>query len=344
MSKPSKPSKPSHKPTPIAAHLGLDLAKEKVDAAVLTAAGAVHHQTFARTRDGLAALQRWCQQLHITLQGVVMEATNLYFELPAQTLHAAGWRVFVVNPAQAKRFMQSLLQRGKNDRLDAEALARLCAGAGLLKLQAWTPPPPERRALLAQSRGRTALVLQRTALRQQASDAACPRVAAAFTHAAAALDRQVRQLEQSLRQHVAAHPALAREIALLISIPGIGFVTACAVLGELCHLPARASRRAVSAYAGLCPAHRQSGTIAGRSTLSKTGNARLRAALYLPALCALRTIPAFAAFALRLKARGLKPMQAVAAVMRKLLLLASAVLRHGIAYTAHPPLHTTSKT
>ena len=324
------------KPPRIPAHLGLDLAKDKFDAAVFTAEGAVHHQVFEHTRNGLAALRRWCQQLHLDIQGVVMEATGLYFELPAETLRRAGWHVFVVNPAQAKRFMESLLQRGKNDRLDAEALARLCAGHRIFGLHEWTPPPPERRELLALSRARTALVFQRAALRQQANDAPCPIAATAFAQAADALDRQVRKLEQALRKLVAAHAELARQIALLESIPGIGFVTACVLLAELCHLPANAGRRALSAYAGLCPAQQQSGHKAGRTTLSKTGNARLRAALYLPALCALRTIPAYAAFALRLKARGLKPMQAVAAIMRKLLLLAGSLLRSGLAYQAQP--------
>ena len=43
----------------ILAHLGLDLAKDKFDAAVLTQGGALHHQSFERTAGGLAALRRW---------------------------------------------------------------------------------------------------------------------------------------------------------------------------------------------------------------------------------------------------------------------------------------------
>ena len=83
----------------IPGHLGLDLAKDKFDAAVLTAPGALHHQSFERTAGGLAALRRWLRALEVQVAAVVMEATDLYFELPAQKLHAAGFASLARPPA-----------------------------------------------------------------------------------------------------------------------------------------------------------------------------------------------------------------------------------------------------
>ena len=329
----------------ILAHLGLDLAKDKFDAAVLTAPGALHHQSFERTAGGLAALRRWLQALGVQIAAVVMEATDLYFELPAQKLHAAGFCVHVVNPAQAKRFAQALLTRGKNDRLDAEVLARLAQVAPSFDLVAWSPPPPERRELLALTRTRSALVAQRAALRQpfrqaqgpepaegQAGAAACASARGILRGAANDLSARVRTLEAKIAAHLRAHPELQRQIELLVSIPGVGAATAALLLAELTHLPADAGRRALAAYAGLNPAQNQSGHHAGQSRLSKTGNARLRAGLYLPALTARRHIAAYAALADRLTAKGRKPLQAIAAIMRKLLLLAATLLRTGKPY------------
>ena len=325
----------------ILAHLGLDLAKDKFDAAVLTAPGALHHQSFERTAGGLAALQRWLRALEVQVAAVVMEATDLYFELPAQKLHAAGFGVHVVNPAQAKRFAQALLTRGKNDRLDAEVLARLAQVASSFGLVAWSPPPPERRELLALTRTRTALVAQRAALRQQAAAAACASARAVLRGATNDLSARLRALEAKIAAHLHAHPALQRQIELLVSIPGVGATTAALLLAELTHLPADTGRRALAAYAGLNPAQNQSGQYAGQTRLSKTGNARLRAALYLPALTARRHIAAFGALADRLTAKGRQPLQAIGAIMRKLLLLAAAVLRTGKAYN---PAHLTDLT
>lgn len=316
----------------ILAHLGLDLAKDKFDAAVLTASGALHHQSFERTAGGLAALRRWLRALGVQVAAVVMEATDLYFELPAQKLHAAGFCVHVVKPAQAKRFAQALLTRGKNDRLDAEVLARLAQVAPSFALVAWSPPPPERRELLALTRTRTALVAQRAALRQQTGAAACASARAVLRGAAHDLSARVRTLEARIAAHLRAHPELQRQSELLVSIPGVGAATAALLLAELTHLPADAGRRALAAYAGLNPAQNQSGQSAGQTRLSKTGNARLRAGLYLPALTARRQIPIFGALADRLVAKGRQPLQAIGAIMRKLLLLAAAILRTGKPY------------
>ena len=92
---------------------------------------------------------------------------------------------------------------------------------------------------------------------------------------------------------------------------------------------ARAARW--SPMRGLNPRQQQSGTSVDRATrISKIGNAVLRAALYMPALSALRYNPAIVALVTRLKSRGrLKPKQIVVAAMRKLLVLCFGVLKTG---------------
>jgi transposase len=91
-----------------------------------------------------------------------------------------------------------------------------------------------------------------------------------------------------------------------------------------------ASSSALARFAGLCPRLHESGTsVRGRSVLCKMGHARLRRALYFPAITALRHNPVLRAFKERLAARGKNAMQIVAAAMRKLLVLCYGVLKSG---------------
>ena len=101
-----------------------------------------------------------------------------------------------------------------------------------------------------------------------------------------------------IRQHINNHPGLKRQSDLLDSIPGIAETTAALLLAEITDIKQYRSARQVAAYAGLVPRERQSGTsVRGRTRLSKIGNARLRRALYFPAITALRCSPFFQAWA-----------------------------------------------
>ena len=102
---------------------------------------------------------------------------------------------------------------------------------------------------------------------------------------------------------------------LLLSISGVGDTLAGVVLAELPGPDVLRSSGEVVAYAGLNPRQHQSGTSVDRATrISKIGNVVLRAALYMPALSAMRYNPAIIALATRLKSRGhLKPKQIVVA-------------------------------
>lgn len=131
-----------------------------------------------------------------------------------------------------------------------------------------------------------------------------------------------------MRQHLAATPALQAAYTLLCSIPGIGHLTATTLLGEVGDTRQFADARQLVAFAGLGIRHHQSGTkVHGPSRVSKRGSARLRRALYFPAVTAWRCARHWQAFIARLQARGKHKAQILTALMRKLLVLVFAVLR-----------------
>lgn len=135
----------------------------------------------------------------------------------------------------------------------------------------------------------------------------------------ATLDEQIARVEREIRQHFDDHPDLRRKRDLLTSIPGIGKTTAESILSEISHIDRFESAKAIAAFAGLSPRDRQSGTsIHGRPRLCKTGNSRLRKALYLPAIVALRFNPSLRIFAERLSSAGKSKLLIIGAVIRKL--------------------------
>lgn len=256
-----------------------------------------------------------------------MEATGAYWEALALYLRGLELRVSVVNPARIKAFAQSELLRTKTDAVDAALIARFCKSQSP---ESWVPPAPEIRVLQALMRHYEHLKTTRVqqSVYEQSTEAAV--VKASIRKVIAALDDQITQVEKQIRQHFDDHPDLKLKRDLLTSIPGIGETTAGSLLAEIPHLDRFDSAKAVAAYAGLSPRHRNSGTsIHGRPRLCKTGNSKLRKALYMPAIVALRFNPVLRAFADRMAAVGKHKRLIIGAVMRKLLVLAFAILRSG---------------
>jgi transposase len=144
------------------------------------------------------------------------------------------------------------------------------------------------------------------------------------------LAAEIKRTEALIRNHIENNPTLKEQSALLDSIPGVGSTTAALLLAEIVDVTQYKSARQVAAYAGLVPRERRSGSsVRGRTRLSKIGNARLRKALYFPAITALRCSDFFKAWAKGLRERGKCKMCVIGAAMRKLIHLAFGVLKTG---------------
>jgi transposase len=254
---------------------------------------------------------------------VCLEATGIYHLDLALALHrAAGVEITVVNPMAARDFGRGLMQRSKTDGVDAELLL---AFAYRMPFEPWRPPAPEILDLRAIVRRIGALTLTRTQERNrlhaagrcaELTDAIAWDIEAHLEHLAQSMER----LQAQALAIVQASPELTRRFELLTSVRGIATVSALRILAELAVLPADMTPRQWVAHAGLDPRQVESGTSLHKpSRISKTGNTHLRAALYMPAMVAIREEPHVKAFAAKLIARGKKPIQAIVAVERKLL-------------------------
>lgn len=314
--------------TAAATVVGIDVSKATLDACLLAPDGATRERAFANTPAGHAALVAWADRHAPGADARFgMEATGGYEDAVASFLHAAGRRVSVVNPTRIK-YAGLVRGRGnKTDRADARLIAQYTRDH---RPAAWSPPSPEVRELQA-------LVRRRDDLRRLAAHEKGRLDAPLLTPAARRsvarvirlLGKEADRMQAAADAVIAGSPALRADRDLLASIPGVGTQTASTVVAELPALDRVPSAQSAAAYAGLSPREFRSGaSVRGRTRLSKAGNARLRTALYLPTLTAVRFNPVLASFFGRLVAAGKPRMQAVGACMRKLVMLCYGVLRN----------------
>lgn len=315
--------------------LGIDIAKAKFQVALLVD-DKTRHKTFPNTVAGFQQLAEWLHRHAVTAVHAGLEATGTYGAALAAWLHDAGHRVSVLNPAIIHAYARTQLTRSKTDRLDAALIARFIATQ---QPALWTPPAREIRELQALVRRLDALQGMRTQeANRLAAGVAVDAVRQSIDAILASLDAQIAQVQQLIRDHLDQHPGLRTQRDLLTTIPGIGEATAAVLIAELFD-KRYASARQAAAFAGLVPRLVESGTLRGRSRLSKMGPGRLRKALYFPAVAALRWNPTIRAVRARLAAAGKPPMVIIGAAMRKLIHIAYGVLKTGRAYEptcAHP--------
>ncbi len=308
--------------------LGIDIAKLKFDVCLLKASGRAKHKVFANTQHGFEQLVRWLDSHQVADLHACLEATGTYGEPLALFLFEAGFVVSLVNPAGVRAFANAGLSRTKTDKVDAELIARFCLAQ---QPAAWMPPAPELRQLQALVRRLESLVEMRVMEENRlSSGSATEAVRHSLEEHIRYLLEEINQTERLIRQHINDHPDLKEQSDLLDSIPGIGKTTAALLLAEIVNIKQYTSARQVAAYAGLVPRERRSGSsVRGRTCLSKIGNARLRKALYFPAITALRSSDFFKMWANPLRERGKSKMSVIGAAMRKLIHLAYGVLKTG---------------
>jgi transposase len=308
--------------------LGIDVSKAKLAVALLRPGQGVQEAAFDNTPRGFKKLAKWLRKRKAGQVHVCLEATGLYGDGVACFLHEAGHTVSVVNPARISAYAKSQLQRNKTDQLDAALIADFCRTQ---QPPAWTPPDPAWRELRALARHLVDLkdIRQQERNRLQAGIQS-EVVRDTLEEHIAFLEEQIAELERHIREHIKQHPSLKRQRDLLESIPGIGSLSASLILAETNDLRRFDNAGQVAAFAGLNPTQRRSGSsVQGQTSLSKTGNARLRRILFFPAMSACTHNPRIAPWAARLADKGKTRMQVIAAAMRKLLVLAYGVLKSG---------------
>jgi len=302
--------------------VGVDISKDWFDVDIPQFQ---HKEKFEQNVSGFKLLLKRFKKFGMGKARICMEATGLYFEKLAEFLHAHGHDVVVVNPQCIKAFSRSELRRSKSDPLDASLIAVFCKQK-YDQLHIWQPLSPHYKQAREMLRRRQALVEFRTAEKNRLKAGfSSPEVLDSIRQLIATLDNQIKEIEQLVFKIVDADSELKEFVDLADSIGGISRLTAAILLVEVPRV--LWTGRLAATFAGVIPAKESSGKTLARSYLSRIGSARLRQALYMPAVVASQKNPVLKPFYTSLLARGLKKKQAIVAVMRKLLHLVFGVLK-----------------
>jgi transposase len=315
-------------------YVGIDVSKKRLHGAWLRdpVQGLTRPKAVDNNAEGHALLLDWARQ-HSGASAAelcfVLEATGVYHEAVAVFLHQAGCRVAVLNPLHLKRFAESLGIKTKNDHHDGRLLALF---GHQRQPPAWQPPAAPVRDLRALLRRLEALQKdhQREANRLEKSliERAPASVIDSLHDMLHTLTKEIEKLRQDIDDHIDAHPELKAQRALLETIPGVGPALSVWFLA-LFHLKRFRDARQAVAFLGLVPVEHQSGTsVFRRPRLSKHGDGRWRARLFMPALTAARFNVDVRALYTRLLDAGKSKMSANGAAMRKLVQIAFGVFKH----------------
>lgn len=275
-----------------------------------------------RITNDAAAIAAYVAGLHGGRDFVVMEATGVHDRLLRHALAAAGIAFSRHNPTHTYHHAKAGRQRAKTDRLDARML---CDYGRRYQPAEEATPCAERERLQALVRRRDQLVDVRADQKKHLQEAFDADVTTDIESLIVTLDERIKALEALICAVTDADATIAADYDILVSAPGVATVTATTLIALMPEL-GRRSPKTIAALAGLAPMANESGCKTFRSRI-RGGRPRVRRALYMAAMTAIRSCQRFTQAYTAIAARSGSKKLAIIAVARKLLVSLNAMIR-----------------
>lgn len=295
--------------------VGVDVSSDKLDVYV----DSTHTWTrFPNTRTGWKMLTACLQEL--APERIVLEPTGNYEKGLLKALLAAGLPAARVNAARVRDFAGACGQKAKSDTIDARLLARF---GRVMETRVTELPPEDVQRLQELRRYRDFLCQQVVSLRNVLRTA--DTTAELLKRHLQDFKKKLKEVEAQLKAEVKRRPVIADQVRLLCTTPGIGFLSALALVTELPEL-GHMSPKKIAALVGVAPYIQESGKYKGQARIFG-GRERARKALYMPVLTMIRFNEDLKTVYHRLKGAGKPSKKALVACMRKLLCRLNAMVR-----------------
>ncbi|MBD9680852.1 transposase [Pseudomonas sp. PDM18] len=305
--------------------IGIDVAKDS-----LSVCDARTGEVF-ELRNEACSIRNWLKTLPPGCS-IAIEATGIYHVLVATLAHARGCRIYVINGYRLSNYRKGIGGRNKDDRSDAQLLARYLAHEQA-QLDPWQPPSKVYCRLQAMLHRRAVVVRSATSLRQSFSqDRQLASALKPVLQRMAALERKLEATIQSVLEDA----GLTAQSKRCQKVEGIGPLTAAALNMAFLRGYFRNSD-AFIAFIGLDVRLKESGRYSGRRKLTKQGDPEIRRLLHNAAMAAARTQRWQAVYQSYL-ARGLQKIEALTVLARKLARIAFALM------TTQQPYRTAADT
>jgi len=321
--------------------VGVDVSKKTLDAAAKLPEKEepIDLGKFSNDSKGFAQLKKKVEeqaaQIGADIIFVVLEPTGGYEQLFARFAYNLGWRVSMPNPRHVRKWAEGMGVRAKTDLVDARNLARYGASK---PLPDWRPLPDEisqlDRLLKRQDELKESLRQETNRLQSlNAQDIDNGPEIESLKRSIAWLKEELRKIDDDIEQLLKKHPDLKKQAKKLQSIPGVGPCNSLFFL-VLMHrwnllTDGQGTNKAITAYVGLDPVPCESGTsIRKRETISRMGDSRIRALLYLGAMSAVNGNNHLHEVYHRLLGNKKEKKVAIVAVARKILVLIWTIFRN----------------
>jgi transposase len=274
--------------------IGIDIAKESFSACVcqrdLSGDELLSEVAeFRNNKTGFNQLVRWSKKFTRPSPEViyVMEATGSYYENLAHHLYDLKQQVSVLLPNKVNHYAKSLNVKTKTDSVDARVIAKLGVER---KLSLWQPPSPVLKYLRDLTRQCSDLKKERTVFinRLKAVKSGFnpqPFIIKSNKTIIKQLTKQIEKCEAEIKKLIQSEEWLRSKVEKILTIKGVGIITVAIILAETQGFEFVQNTKQLTSYAGLDVVRRESGTsVMGKTRISKKGNSRIRAALFLPAM------------------------------------------------------------
>ncbi len=296
--------------------VGMDIGKPYFDVAII---GNPKCYRYPNTKSGFVK----CFKEHDLTQALVVEATGGYEKALLMFLLSKNIAVHQTNPRKVKLFIRSFGTHAKTDALDARSLAQY-GQERHQTLNLFVAKEPALESLGKLIKRRTELVAIRTQERNRIQSPDRDVIEKSAKMMLRALDKAIAQIENQLAE-LQSHESLKEKSTTLKMISGVGDKVALTLLSSMPELGTISNKQA-SSLAGVAPHPKQSGQHQGyRRTCG--GRQNIKPILFLAALTASRSKSILGSFYRNLIAHGKKPIVAIVAVMRKIIVIANAKLR-----------------
>lgn len=251
-------------------------------------------KSFTNNPSGFQALNEWIQKWSISTIEIrlVMEATGVYYENVAYYLHEQFPKALlsVILPNTAKSFAKSMNLKSKTDKIDAQFLAQF----GLeRKLTKWKCPTTDNVTFKKLTRERVMLQKEKTVITNQLhaenhSHGKVISVLKRYEARLAFVNEQIKEIEKEIREIIKKDTTLSKKVKKICTIPGVSVTTAAVIIAETNSFEHFHNRKQLASYAGYDVVAYESGSIKGKTRISKKGNSYIRKALHFPAIVHVR--------------------------------------------------------
>ena len=303
-------------------YAGVDVAKARLE---LNLGGVTHtftNETKGHTR--ILKLLAGAEKAQVgTKVHVILEATGGYEAALVCALHEAGQPVSVIQPSRVRHFAYAKNQRAKSDPIDARILSQF----GEAIRPAPTAPPSAAQThlgVLVVRRGQ--LVETRIGELNRAAHYSDKMLCRQSRELLAVLDRQIAACDKAIAAQIAADKTMKGRAQRVRQVVGVGPVVAAVLQAGIPELGTLTPCEA-AALTGLAPYDCDSGPRKGTRRIWG-GRAPVRCALYMAAMSAIRHDRIFKTHYIKLRSAGKKPMVALTAIMRKMIVLLNHLLKN----------------